>query len=126
MDDVGTLLGLAAFGVLVFGGIGGIVWKIRREDVDDVTDMRSVPLVRIADAKDEQMVRVAGRVAADHGELLTAPVSGRRCVAWQLALTAPWWRGGDPVVDRDDNISFLNDDASGRGRATLVLRSARS
>lgn len=116
MIDVGLLVGELVFGVLVFGGIGGIVWKIRRDDVDDVTDMRSVPVVRIADAKDEQMVRVVGRVVTDHGELVTAPVSGRPCVAWQLHLTAPWTMGRDHILDRDDSVGFVIDDGTGRAQ----------
>jgi len=114
MDDIGSVLGLVFFGVLVFGGIGATVWKIRRDDVDDVTDMRSVQLVRIADAKDQQMVRVVGRVVADPGEMTTAPVSGRPSVAWRLQLTAPWTMGRDSVVERDDSRAFAIDDGTGR------------
>ena len=114
MIDAGQLFVDCFFSVVVFGTIGGIAWKVRRENVDDVTDMRSVPLVRIADARDEQMVRVAGRVVSDEGELSTAPVSGRPCVAWELRFTAGWSLGRDHIAERNLSVGFAVDDGSGR------------
>ena len=116
MIDGGLIFVDLFFGVVIFGGIGGIVWKVRREDVDDVTDMRSVALVRIADAGDEQMVRVAGRVVPGEGGLVKAPVSGRPCVAWQLRLTAGWSLGRDRIVESDLCVGFVLDDGSGPAR----------
>jgi hypothetical protein len=119
MPDPGVLGGLVAFGCLVFGSIGGIAWKIRRDSaevLDDVGDMRTVPLVRIGEARDEQMVRFAGRVVVDDVEIPMAPVSGRPCVAWQLSITAPWKLGRDVILERNGCSSFLIDDGSGRAR----------
>jgi len=122
MIDVGDLVGRLFGGLIFFGAIGGIVWKIRRDNVDDVTDMRSVPLLRIADARDEQMVRVAGRVVPDEGQLLTAPVSGRPCVAWELHFTASWSMGRDALIDRNGSVGFILDDGSGRAHVGFDLK----
>ena len=127
--DVGDLLARLFFGGLVLGPIGLIAWKIRRDLVDDVADMRSVALVRIANAGDEQMVRVAGRVVADHGERLTAPVSGRACVAWELRFTTASRLDGC-IIDRREAVGFVLDDGSGRahvaGSVAIWALSARS
>ena len=120
MIEVGQLLGSLFFGSLVFGGIGAIAWKIRRDSVDDVTDMRSVALVRVVDARDEQMVRVAGRVVAEDGALLTAPVSGRPCVAWELSFTTPAF-GGERIMDRRDTVGFIVEDDSGRAHVAAEI-----
>lgn len=116
MIDAGQIVVDVFFSLVVFGTIGGIAWKVRREDVDDVSDMRSVALVRISDARDEEMVRVTGRVVPDEGELATAPVSGRPCVAFQLWVTAGWSLGRDRIIERDFCFSFFVDDGSGRAR----------
>jgi hypothetical protein len=107
--EVGQLFVDAFFIVVVFGTIGGIAWKVRKDDVDDATDMRSVPLVRIADVRDQQMVRLAGRVVTEEGALLDAPVSGRPCVAFGLQFGAH----GKLIIDRNDSTCFVLEDGSG-------------
>jgi hypothetical protein len=90
---VEQLLGvLGPLGVLAIAAAA--VWKLRREnvverdDVDDVVDMRSVRRVRLASIAGEDLVRVAGVVSSTAAPL-TAPLSGRACVAWVIELRGP-------------------------------------
>jgi hypothetical protein len=81
-----SILAVTAF-VGFSGVIFAIVHKMRRDlaHVDDIADMRSVPLVPLQEIAEDDVVRVAGTVApAD--PLLVSPVSGRRCVHYDFVV----------------------------------------
>jgi hypothetical protein len=107
------LLGRALLGLLVIGPIVFIGWRIKRDDaeLDPVNDMRSVRRVRIGAISAESLVRIAGRVAPREA-LVTAPLSGRPCVAYDLEIDLARERTS---VRRDSCFTpFYVQDESGR------------
>lgn len=66
------------------------------------------PIAKLADAGDGELIRVFGRIHAD--ETLTAPITGRACVAWVVWLE----RDGLPLLraaDVDVTPFWLDDDS---------------
>jgi hypothetical protein len=110
--DVGGLM----IATLVFGPILAIAVKIKHDAaaLDDVNDMRTVPLMRLADAARTmpELVRVAGRAVAH--EPRRAPISGRPAVACVIEL----YRDGarEPFVSDVLVEPFLVEDEGGRAR----------
>lgn len=87
--------------------------RIKRDvaHVDDIADMRSVPLVRLGEIVAEDVVRAVGTVApAD--SLLVAPVSGRPCVYYEVVVRPA--HDAEPIIAWSDIRAFDLDDGSGR------------
>ena len=110
---VESILGGTVFLGLFGGLVTFIVLRIKRDvaHVDDIADMRSVPLVRLGEILAEDVVRAAGTVApAD--SLLVAPVSGRPCVYYEVVVRLAY--DAEPIIASSDICAFDLDDGSGR------------
>jgi len=102
-----TALGLSGLIRLVWGGRG------RKKEIQK--ELASRPLSRIGEASGAAL-RVAGRLQV-RGDLLTAPVSGRPCVAFQLRVeefkTQNRIAGWHTLLDLQDARSFGLSDETG-------------
>lgn len=76
----------------------------------------------LADASDGDLVRIFGRIHAD--EVLTAPITGRECVAWVVHVER--YDGYLPIFDsfHAAAIPFWIDDESARSRVEPVAASS--
>jgi hypothetical protein len=104
-------------GVLAVMAFVAFAWKIKRDaaEVDPVNDMRTVRRVRMGNILDDDLVRIVGRVVPRHAPL-TAPISGRRCVAFVVEVYLPDDRS--PFITNNDSAAFFLD---GDGARALVL-----
>ena len=115
--DWGPALGIGMFAGLV----GGVVLLVRalKRDLDDVGDMRSVARAHAAVAREGAVVRVVGRVVDHGGEMLVAPVSGRRCVAYEFELR---YGNGERILGDHASIPFMLDDGGTRAGTSSACR----
>lgn len=81
--------------------------------------LKKVRPTRVRDAREGERVKVVGD-AKPSGETLSAPLSGRPCVAWQLRVWVEERRTGD-LVNESQVREFYVDDETGRA---LVRTSA--
>jgi len=113
VDLVSITVGFGVIAV-VGGGFSFLSRAFKRDIEDDVADMRSVARAHAAAAREGAVVRVVGRVV-DQGELLVAPVSDRRCVAYELEHC---YRNGERNIGDCASVPFLLDDDGGARAAT--------
>jgi hypothetical protein len=101
-----------AFGVMA---IGLLYWfsepaKIRRA-------LRAAPMVRIADAKTGEVIRISGRIRAV-GDMVRAPLSQRQCVFYDVTVEEARSRGKSgqwtQIVRETDGVDFLVEDRTGK------------
>jgi hypothetical protein len=109
----GSVIGMVCTMLGIVGAVALVGRKMKRDAdaLSDVADMRSVALVRLGDVEDEAMVRVVGRVAP-YDRPVTAPVSGRPCVAYAVEL----YVGGNvrPLVTGGEVRAFYVEDGGVR------------
>lgn len=120
MDDRVWLLALAF--AVAFVGI--CLWYLfRRSRVADA--LGSAPCVDIGALREGATARVQGTLEAHEGDVLVAPVSGRRCAAYEVVVEeqrepkrheaewggGPLWR---PLVEEKRAVPFEVGDATGR------------
>ena len=110
------LLALGVFGVAAIGGaMAGLFDKherIRRL-------LRRARTIPIRDVRDGQVAKVVGRVRPP-GEPLIAPLTGRKCVYWEIEVTE--WEGtrARQITRTHDQRDFVIED--GTGRALVATR----
>lgn len=107
----------AVLALLALSGLARLIGRALREQEGTIRqELASRPRARIGEASGPGL-RVTGRVQA-RGDLLTAPVSGRRCVAFQLRVEE-WKASRDrvhrwlPLFDLQDAQSFGLADETG-------------
>jgi hypothetical protein len=72
----------------------------------------------IADAPENEDLRVSGRLAFIDGRSLEAPLSGRACAAWRIIVRERRGRGKDKrwvtLVEEEESIDFALEDGDAR------------
>jgi hypothetical protein len=111
----------AAVEVGVFAAMGGLfalVVRSLKRGLDDVADMRSVARAHASQAREGAVVRVVGRVL-DQDPMLVAPVSGRRCVAYDFELR---YGNGELITAGSASVPFILDDEGARAVTSAACR----
>jgi len=97
--------------------IGVVIWFLYLEYWSPVRVLRRTRKVRIADAKDGEVVRIVGRLRP-RGELLEAPFSRRRCAVYETVVEK-WARRGfgqrrwHTIASASAGCDFVVEDDSG-------------
>lgn len=101
-----------SFLIIPVGMIGLVIWLIYLYYWSPVPVLRRTRKVRIADAKDGEVVRIVGRLRP-RGELLEAPFSRRRCAVYEAVVEEP--------PRRRDRTWYWTTIASARARCDFVV-----
>ncbi len=107
--------GLVAFAVLYASGVIARR-RLRARRRRKLREAMRTPITTIADAPEGKPIRIVGAVVAT-GELLTAPISGRRCVAFHALVEAHTGEAREPwavVAEERQSMDFVVSDGTGR------------
>lgn len=111
-------------GVLAAGGAVALFKWWRSPYQRTLRALRAAPRVRIADAPEGRLVRIAGRLRA-HGPTLTAPLSKRACAHYEIVVEDHAKRGESTdarVIFRESETrDFSLEDGSG----TAIVETGR-
>lgn len=118
---------IAISGVTALFAIGSVLnaWRINSGDVATRRALKCNKRIAVAAIKDGSTVSICGRLAYAAPPLV-APLSGRRCAAWEVTVVQ-WVENGEDakrwevVVSEQRSQDFYLDD--GTGRALITARS---